>query len=209
MTSSMGRAFAIFCSEHGVDPERFKSVIADAYGGGQPDGMVARLERGELELAEFERWLAGELWPEGAAEDPPGTGGLKERIFSGMEADLSMVGAVGELHAAGVRTALLSNSWGASGYERDRFPDLFDAVVISAEVGMRKPEPGIYLHAAQLVGAEPAACVFVDDLEQNVVAARELGMHGIVHRSAEFTIPRLEALFAVRLPATDPPSGPR
>src|SRR3989440_7474799 len=146
MTSSMGRAFAAFCLEHGIDPERFKSLVADAYGGGEPDGMMARLERGQLELDDFERWLAAEL--SGGGADALRPGGLKERIFRGMEADEQMVGVVRRIRASGVRTALLSNSWGATGYERERFPDLFDAVVISAEVGLRKPEPEIYLLAA-------------------------------------------------------------
>jgi epoxide hydrolase-like predicted phosphatase len=197
MTSSMGRAFAEFSLEHGVDPERFKQVIAEAYGGGDRDGMVARLERGELELEEFEAWLAGELM-EGAARSLDSVG-LKQRIFSGMQPDGRMVEVVGRLRRAGLKTALLSNSWGATGYERERFPDLFDDVIISAEVGMRKPEAAIYLFAAQRLGVDPADCVFVDDLEQNVEGARAVGMTGLVHRNADFTIPKLGELFGVPL----------
>jgi len=60
--------------------------------------------------------------------------------------------------------------------------DLFDAVVCSAEVGMAKPEPGIYRLAARQLGLPPEACVFVDDHEPNVVAAEEVGMRGVLFR---------------------------
>jgi putative hydrolase of the HAD superfamily len=197
MTSSMGRAFADFSLQNGVDPERFKVVIAEAYDGGDPDGMVARLERGELELEEFEAWLAAELM-EGGAGTLDATR-LKQRIFSGMQPDDRMVGVVRRLRRAGPKTALLSNSWGATGFERERFPDLFDDVIISAEVGLRKPEAEIYLLAARRIGMDPAACVFVDDLEQNVEGARAVGMTGLVHRNADFTVPKLEEMFGVPL----------
>ena len=110
-----------------------------------------------------------------------------------------MSAAVGRARAAGIRTALLSNSWGDSGYERSTFGELFDAVVISSEVGLRKPDPAIFLLAAERVGVPPTECVFVDDLLPNAEAAKAVGMEGIVHRSAEFTVPRLEALFGVPL----------
>jgi putative hydrolase of the HAD superfamily len=197
MTSSMGRAFAQFCIEHGVDPERFKALVADAYGGGASDGMMARLERGQIELEDFERWLAGEL--SGGIGETLEAAGLKESIFRGMEPDGRMVDVVRRVRGAGIRTALLSNSWGATGYERDRFPDLFDAVIISAEVGLRKPEPEIYLFAADRLGVAPSACVFVDDLLANVEGARAVGMEAFVHRNADFTIPKLEELFAISL----------
>ena len=197
MTTSMGNAFVAFCVEHGIEPDRFKDVIDAAYGGGDPDGMIARLETGRIELDEFEVWLATEL-SGGTATSLDATG-LKQRIFSGMEPDQHMTDAVRRAHAAGVRTALVSNSWGATGYERDRFPELFDAVVVSGEIGMRKPDPDIFLHTAKLLGLDPEACVFVDDLLQNVEGARAVGMTGIVHRNAELTIPELEELLGVTL----------
>ena len=67
MTTSMGRAFAAFALEAGVDPERFRDVIEEAYGGSDANGMVPRLERGEIETAEFEHWLAQRLSPGASA----------------------------------------------------------------------------------------------------------------------------------------------
>ena len=60
--------------------------------------------------------------------------------------------------------------------------DLFDEVVVSADVGIAKPEPRIYAIAAQRLGLPAADCVFVDDLEPNVDAARAAGMHAIHFR---------------------------
>jgi putative hydrolase of the HAD superfamily len=100
---------------------------------------------------------------------------------------------------AGIRTGLLSNSWGEGRYERDRFAELFDAVVISGEVGLRKPQPAIYTLAASSIGVEPAACVFVDDLYHNLEPARELGMATVLHSDVEQTTAELEQLLGVRL----------
>jgi len=199
MTSSTGRAFAAFAVEAGVDPERFKAVVEEAYGpgGGDPGGMVASMETGRMPVEEFERWLAGRL-SEGRPE-PLDPDGIKARLFAGMVPDESMVEAVARARAAGIRTGLVSNSWGNTGYKRTRFGELFDAVVISAEVGLRKPEPEIYLLAADRIAVPPAECVFVDDLLPNADGARAVGMEAMVHRSAEFTIPKLEALLGVPL----------
>jgi putative hydrolase of the HAD superfamily len=83
------------------------------------------------------------------------------------------------------RVSILSN---ADATLRDRLRDghrihdLFDDVVCSAEVGLAKPDAAIYRLAAERLGLPPAACVFVDDLEANVEAARALGMQGVHHR---------------------------
>src|SRR6266496_2943179 len=110
MTSSMGRVFAQFCLEAGVDPTVFQGLIADAYGGGNPDGVMARLERGEVDLEEFERWMAATL-SEGL-DQPLDWQGLKDRMNAGMVPDRAMMDAVRRARAAGIRTALVSNSWG-------------------------------------------------------------------------------------------------
>jgi len=66
---------------------------------------------------------------------------------------------------------------------------------------MRKPEERIFRHAAQLLGLDPAQCVFVDDLEANVLAAEALGMTGVWHTDPAETVTRLGAL--VGLPSGD------
>jgi putative hydrolase of the HAD superfamily len=113
-----------------------------------------------------------------------------------------MYQAVYAAREAGVRTGLLSNSWGMADYPRHLFPGMFDAVVISGEVGMRKPEERIFRHTAGLLGIDPEQCVFVDDLETNVTAAEAVGMTGVLHHEPAATVARLEELFGLRLART-------
>jgi len=105
-----------------------------------------------------------------------------------------MVGLIRRARASGLRTALLSNSWG------DHYPDelwdgLFDQVVISGRVGLRKPDAEIFLHTAALLGLPPQDCVMVDDLARNVHGAVAVGMVGVLHRDYRQTLTELEALF--------------
>src|SRR5436309_14947314 len=93
MTSSMGRVFAAFCLEAGVAPDVLKRLIGDAYGGGDPNGVMARLERGEIELAEFERWMADAL--SGGLDRPLDWQGLKGGMNAGMVPEPARVGGVG------------------------------------------------------------------------------------------------------------------
>jgi putative hydrolase of the HAD superfamily len=79
------------------------------------------------------------------------------------------------------------------------FDEMFDAVVISAEVGMRKPEPRIFLHAVGLLGLDPQECVFIDDIQANITAAEQLGFTGILHTAAEDTAARVGEMLAIEL----------
>ena len=110
-----------------------------------------------------------------------------------------MLAAVRQARRAGVRTGLISNSWGTRRYDRALLSELFDGVVISGEVGMRKPQPEIYLLAAARTGAKPENCVFVDDFSVNVEGAEAVGMTGIVHKDARTTIATLEEVLGLEL----------
>jgi putative hydrolase of the HAD superfamily len=116
-----------------------------------------------------------------------------------MQPDQPMIDAVRNARAGGIRTGLISNSWGRGRYDRDAFPELFDGVVISGEVGLHKPEPEIFELGAERVGLEPADCVFVDDLRENCAGAEAVGMTAVLHRDTSATLARLEELLAVPL----------
>ena len=107
-----------------------------------------------------------------------------------------MVDGVRALRERGVRTGLVSNSWGTRRYPRDLLAELFDGVVISGEEGFRKPDPRMYELGAERIGAAPAACVFVDDLAFNLEPARELGMAVVHHTAAAATLAELDELLA-------------
>ena len=153
---------------------------------------VHRLERGELALEDFEHLLSAALAREGSTVDARG---LVGRIFADLAIyEDTMTSLVIRARAAGIRTALLSNSWG-NAYDRSDWHEMFDAVVISGEVGMRKPEPAIFELVLDRIGLPADECVFIDDMANNIVAAKEAGLAGIVHRSFDETAAELRALF--------------
>ncbi len=200
LTSNLGDSMAAWAASDDVDLEHFRRLMREWLG---PSGgaeavwnPVHALERGELEVPEFEHRLAGAL--QTRSGEPLAAEGLLERMFTRFEHAPDMVGLVHRAHAAGIRTALLSNSWGNT-YPRDGWADMFDVVVISGEVGMRKPEPRIFHHTLDLLELPPTACVFVDDLPPNVTAAVELGMVGVLHADYASTATELETLFGRRL----------
>jgi putative hydrolase of the HAD superfamily len=104
-----------------------------------------------------------------------------------------MFALVEDLRAAGVRVALLSNSWGNT-YPRERIDALFDTVVISGEVGLRKPHAAIFELALERLGLPAEQAVFVDDAEPNVLGARAVGMTAIQHTGPAATRAALSEL---------------
>jgi epoxide hydrolase-like predicted phosphatase len=122
-----------------------------------------------------------------------------DRMFAGSAPDARMLGAVKAARDAGIKTGLISNSWGVDRYPRQLMDDLFDGVVISGVVGIRKPAPEIYAMGAEAVGLPPEECVFVDDLGFNLKPAKELGMATVLHTDAAQTIVQLEDLLGVAL----------
>ena len=152
-----------------------------------------------MTAADFERRLAAELLDEAAGPDGrPEAAGMLTRMFAGFQPEATMVDVVRAARTAGVRTGLLSNSWGLD-YPREGWDTLFDTVVISGEVGLRKPDPAIYRLAAGRLGLPPDQIVFVDDLAPNVRAAAAVGMVGVHHTDVDTTAGELEVMLGVSL----------
>ncbi len=195
----------------GIDWASYRTVMrAWVYEAYQQDGSrnpIHALERGECTGAEFERMLAAELLRADGEAVP--AEGLLRRMFAAGVPVPAMYDTIRAVRGAGFSTALLSNSWGCEEYPRADFPTLFDAVVISAEVGMRKPEEGIFLYAAQALGLEPRECVFIDDVEANIDAAVACGMTGVLHTGAEATAAALQDLLGVPLSWSSPRNSMR
>lgn len=187
LTTNVFASFAAFCVAEGLEPETMRTAFR---GDETARRLLYDLEIGTLEPAAFSVALAARL----GVPDPTD---LPQRLFAGVEADAAMIDAVRALHDGGVRTGLVSNSWGdATAYDRTLFAEIFDGVVISSEVGLRKPDPAIYELGARSIGVEPAACVFVDDLGGNLKPAAALGMATIKHVDAPTTIAQLRELFS-------------
>ncbi|GII53339.1 hypothetical protein Pth03_17280 [Planotetraspora thailandica] len=200
LTTSLGDSITHWLESDGIDAGHYRGVMRDlvlhAYEAGEDgaENPIHALERGEVLAADFERDLAARLLTLDGV--PPVAEGLLARMFAGFRPVEEMNEMLRRARAAGISTCLLSNSW-ANDYPRDGWDGLFDAVVISGEVGMRKPEPRIFHHALGLVGLEPEQCVFIDDIEANIQAAEALGIVGIHHRDAITTIGAMEQLFSL------------
>jgi putative hydrolase of the HAD superfamily len=190
MTTSVWDSFADFCRSKGLEEDAVKhlfredpAAIADLRG----------LETGALEEAEFERRFAARLGLDDATD-------LIDSMFRGMLPCEPIVIAVRAAGARGVKTGLISNSWSTTHYDRSLLDELFDTVVISAEVGLHKPQPEIYRLTAERL-AEPAeSCVFVDDLRENCRGAEAVGMTAILHRDPAATVARIEELLGIKVP---------
>jgi len=188
LTTDLFASFTAFCELEGLERDAIVRAFRDDAGCRE---MMLGLETGAVATDRFEPRLARVL----GVEAP----GLIDRMFAGARPDEQMLAAVRRVRAAGIPTGLVSNSWGTTRYPREVLAELFDAVVISGEVGIRKPAPEMYALGAERIGLEPADCVFVDDLEVNLVPATELGMATIHHRATEDTIEQLERLLGVSL----------
>jgi putative hydrolase of the HAD superfamily len=189
LTTNVFDSFRAFCVDEGLDPDSIRRLFRD-------DPEALRLVRG-LETSSVSEDEFGERF--GALLGIGRTAGLVDRMFSGLKPDEAMLGALRAARAAGIRTGLISNSMGAGRYDRDEFPELFDGVVISGDVGLHKPQPEIFRLGCERVGLEPEACVFVDDLRENCEGAEAVGMTAVLHRGADTTVPELERLLGVEL----------
>jgi epoxide hydrolase-like predicted phosphatase len=190
----------------GIDWESYRAVmrtwVSEAYLADGIRNPVHALERGECTGPEFEQMLAAQLLLiDGGAVVADG---LLNRMFEASVPVPAMYDTIRTLRRAGYGTALLSNSWGCNEYPRADFPALFDAVIISGEVGMRKPEEAIFAHAARAIGLEPSECVFIDDIQANIAAAQACGMTGVHHTDAATTAAALQDLLGVPLAAATP-----
>jgi epoxide hydrolase-like predicted phosphatase len=193
LTMPIHTAIGAWLKATGVDRDHYGAVVGRWIAPSTAEmSPVHRLERGEIAVEDFEHLLSAALAAEGSQVESRG-------LIGTMFADLaiyedSMTSLVTRAHAAGIRTGLLSNSWG-NHYDRSDWDEMFDAVVISGEVGMRKPEREIFELTLDRIGLPAAECVFIDDMAHNVVAAAQAGLVGIVHRTFEETAGELEALF--------------
>jgi putative hydrolase of the HAD superfamily len=190
LTTNVFDSFKSFCRREGLPEHTIKETFRER---GEGLSLLRQLERGEIEADEFEERFA----PVIGVEDHEG---LVGRLFADVGPDEAMLDAVRAARAAGIRTGLISNSWGAGlQYDPALMEELFDAVVISGDVGMHKPEPEIFELGASRIGVPASECVFVDDLRENCEGAEAVGMTAILHRGADQTLPRLEELLGVAL----------
>ncbi len=191
LTTPLQEGFLAYQDESGVSLEELGKAMgraAEEHG----EHPLFVLERGEITEAEFRARIERHL------EAGFDLARLRALYFERLDPDRAMIDFVRGLRGRGVRTALLTNNvreweplWRAKLPEVD---ELFEVVVDSAFVGLRKPDHAIYeLTLERLGGVAAERCVFVDDLDVNCEAARGLGMAAVRFESAEQAIPEIEA----------------
>jgi putative hydrolase of the HAD superfamily len=195
LTTPLSAGFIAYQEEARISLEdlgRAMQTSADTYG----EHPLYSLERGEITEQEFARRLEEQL------HDGFDLGRLRELYFERIEPNVPMIRFVGDQRRRGLRTALLTNNvreweplWRAKLPELD---EIFELVVDSAFVGMRKPEPGIYEFTVERLGGGLRAeeCLFVDDIEANCEAARGLGMTAVHFEHSDQAIAELESALA-------------
>jgi len=191
MTTNLFHAFGTFCSTEGVAPDLLREAFRHDE---ETRSALIAFEEGRMNDDLFASHLALALGlPHERAE------GLIDRMMAGATVEPEMVDMVRAARAAGIRVAMVSNSWGELRYPAELVAELFDATVISGREGFRKPDERMYTLGAERLGLPPAACVMVDDLPFNLAPAAALGMATVLHADPQTTIPRLEGLLGVPL----------
>ena len=184
-------AIARYERELGI-PAGFVNRVVVAAG---PGGAWARLERGALAMQDFFAAFEAECRQAG-------------HEISGAEMMLRigecgprpvMLEAIGRIRRRAIAVAALTNNWAGEQDRTDELRDHFDAFVESSVVGLRKPDPRIYLFACKSLAIEPSEAVFLDDIGRNLKIARELGMTTIKVEQPEEALDALSNLLGFPL----------
>jgi putative hydrolase of the HAD superfamily len=192
LTTPLQDAMARYAESLGIELQDLVRVVLRAYAG-EDDDLVTGLETGRIPEKEFAESLARRLSE--ATPKPVDPASVVDDIFMGMKLEDDMIAAVGKVHSGGLKTALLSNSWSLRHYPpRAQLDEIFDVIVISGEVGLRKPDPAIYRMTTERLGVPAEHCVFVDDHPGHLKAALDEGMTTVLHRTPAQTIEELRGL---------------
>jgi putative hydrolase of the HAD superfamily len=196
LTTSLQEAMVEFAQDAGIELQHLARAALGGYMGAD-DPLVFDFETGRISEPDFTVAFARRLREESGVEVEPHD--LVPRMFGRLRLEEDMLAAVAAARAAGLKTCLLSNSWGTTLYPRERLDPLFDVSVISGEVGLRKPDPAIFTLTIERLGVPGSECVFVDDHPGHLTSAAEAGMTTVLHREPARTIAELESLLGLTL----------
>ncbi|MGH3898151.1 MAG: HAD family hydrolase [Pseudonocardiaceae bacterium] len=187
LTTSFDGALRSYCVRDGLTPGALENIFNLDQGA---QGALVDLERGRISQAQFVAHIAATL-----GVDPDG---LLERMLADLHSEPLVVEAVAELRARRIKVAVLSNGWGSTPfdpYARFQLGDHYDVVVISDQVGLRKPDPEIFTLTLTRLKLPGERCVYVDDVARYLPAARALGMATIHATDPVTTVTGLERMF--------------
>ena len=202
LTNKLIEAFAAFQDETGISAEQLGRAMQRV---GERDGEypLFRLERGEVTEVDFLENLSWGL--EDELGHRPTLHRFREIYFDALHPNEPMLDLMRELRGQGFRMAILTNNvreWEELWRSKLPLDEIFEVIVDSGWVGMRKPQHEIYHLTIERLGdgLGPTDCLFVDDNELNVEAARELGMIAVQFHSNEQAIGEIRAALDGALP---------
>lgn len=188
LTTRMRLNGQAFERSEGLEPGAYFHALNE-----NPEGVAvySKLEVGQATQEEWNRVIGGIL-----GIDPTD---LMRRALANLRPEPAIVAAADRARAAGIKVAMLSNSFGLEPYNPyealGMWEDAFDAVILSEREGVRKPSAFIYQRALDALGLTGPECVFVDDHAENLPPAEALGIRTIHHTTdPEGTAAQLDAL---------------
>jgi putative hydrolase of the HAD superfamily len=196
LTTPLMHSFAAFQDETGV-PSATLGAAMQTIAERDGEHPLFELECGRITEQQFVDALAGALTPE--LGHRPQMHRFSEIFFDALDPNEPMIDLMRKLKASGLRMAMLTNNvreWEPLWRPMLPVDEIFEFVVDSAFVGMRKPEPEIYALTIERLGEGIGAgeCLFVDDVEVNIEAARALGLGAVHFRDNQQAIPEIEAV---------------
>ena len=189
VTTDLYAEMSAFCVREGLAPDAAVRALRDPAEGRE---AITAVEAGTISQRDYEITIGRLL----GVDDRD----LLIRAFAGLRARPEILELIRRARSAGIRAALLSNSWGDGDYDPYDGYDLdamFDAVVISGETGLRKPNPAIYLLTADKLGVPAQECVFADDTAANLPAASALGMATVHFTDSNAAITEISRLLGI------------
>jgi putative hydrolase of the HAD superfamily len=197
LTTPLMNSFLALQDAHGIASEDFGKAMGAAAAAGDGENPLFKLERGDVTEAQFLDVLRDGLEP--LLGHRPELHRFREIFFEALDPNEPMIELMRECKRGGRRMAMLTNNvqeWEPLWRTMLPVDEIFETVIDSGFVGYRKPERQIYEITLERIGLPASACLFVDDLEVNCEAARELGFTAVQYRDADQAIAEVRAALA-------------
>jgi putative hydrolase of the HAD superfamily len=197
LTTPLMGSFMALQDAHGVSVENFGEAMRAAAAEEGGEIPLYKLERGDITESVFLEILRDKLEP--LLGHRPELHRFREVFFDALHPNEPMIDLMRECKRGGRRMAMLTNNvqeWEPLWRTMLPVDEIFELVIDSGWVGYRKPEPQIYEITVERLGLPASACLFVDDLEVNCEAARELGFTAVQYREPEQAIAEVRAILA-------------
>jgi putative hydrolase of the HAD superfamily len=195
LTTPLMNSFLALQDAHGVSAEDFGKAMSAAAKAGDGENPLFKLERGDVSEAQFLDVLRDGLEP--LLGHRPELHRFSEIFFEALDPNEPMIDLMRECKASGQRMAMLTNNvqeWEPLWRTMLPVDEIFETVIDSGFVGYRKPERQIYEITLERLGLPASACLFVDDMEVNCEAARELGFTAVQYREPDQAIAEVRAV---------------